>query len=96
MDAREYCNELRNSGRVIRVVHHNANGEPDGRGTAIVIDEVEHIAVVVEPFTYPSTGITSGAIVKLSRHPEGEPAIVGSPAYACPTMVGGIAYGTSQ
>jgi hypothetical protein len=82
MDAREIVDELRDSGEIFEIEHFNADGECDGRGTALLIDEENQIAVMVSPCHPEMTGVDTGAFVSFSKHPEAPPRIVGSPAYS--------------
>ncbi len=82
MDAQKYVDNLRKDGGIIRLAHFDKHGWCDGRGTAIVIDQKESMAMMLE--TCGRSGVTNvsqGAIVKFSHNDGKEPRIVGSPAY---------------
>ncbi len=78
MEAREYLDLLKDEKAIIRLAHYDGD-ICDGRGFAVVIDEDERIAVLLEDCG--SSGVRAGAIVAFITHPEAEPRIVGSPAY---------------
>ncbi|HEY4258511.1 MAG TPA: hypothetical protein VGM98_00065 [Schlesneria sp.] len=82
MDAREYLHILHEDAALIQLSHYDELGYCDGRGTGLIIDDAEHIAVMLEPCGNPLvTQIEVGAIVSFIRHPEAPPKIVGAPAY---------------
>ena len=87
MDAREHLNILQDSNELIVLTHFDKNGKPDGQGKALIIDHDLRIAVMLSNCGQPEwTSIAAGAIVSFVTHPEAEPKIVGSPAYACPVL----------
>jgi len=82
MEAKEYLDLLRDDQEIIRLAHY-VDDKCDGRGQAVVIDEGHQIAVMLEDCGSPeTTRVKAGAIVKFVTHPEAEPKIVGTPAYA--------------
>jgi hypothetical protein len=89
MEAREFVDLLKDEKRIVRVAAYGTrlvNGREEeqciGRGHAVVIDERENIAILVEDCGTPyESGAARGAIVRFSSHPEAEPRIIGSPAY---------------
>jgi hypothetical protein len=89
MEAREFLDLLRDDQRILRLAHY-ANDECDGRGNAVILDEGNHIAVMLEDCGDPvATLVKAGALVKYFEHREAEPRIVGSPAYVNPVILGG-------
>jgi len=75
--------------RMLRLAHY-ANDECDGRCNAVILDEGNHIAVMLEDCGDPVvTLVKAGALVKYFEHPEAEPRIVGSHAYVTPFILGG-------
>lgn len=89
MEAKEYLDLLRDENTILRLTHYSGE-DPDGSGDAVVIDEEHQIAVMLQDCGDPDeTFVKAGAIVKFIRHPEAEPKIVGSPAYARPVILGG-------
>ena len=93
MDAKEFVNRLKDPDRD-RLVHlaHYDGEDCDGRGWALIVDAENSIAVMLGPCgQVRKTKVTRGAIVKFWRHPEGEPRIVGEPAYAVPINENGVA-----
>ena len=94
MDAKEFCNALRNSEKYITLEHFDEHGQFDGNASGVVIDQIEQMAIILRPPGKQEIGIGSGAIVKFHRHPEATHArIVGSPGYLEPTMVGNVKFG---
>lgn len=89
MDAKEYLDLLRDDASILRLAYYN--GEVcDGRGLAVIIDEDHNIAVMLEDCGDAEvTMVKSGAIIKFLTHPETEPKIVGTPAYATPVVLNG-------
>lgn len=89
MEAKEYLDLLRDDKAIIRLAHY-AGERCDGRGNAVIIDEEHQIAVMLEDCGFADeTLVKAGAIVKYVTHPEAEPKIVGTPAYASPVVLGG-------
>lgn len=90
MEAKEYLDLLRDENAIVRLAHYDGE-RCDGRADAVIIDEDHQIAVMLANCGDPNvTKVAGGAIVKFIRHPEAEPKIVGSPAYAHPVVLGGI------
>ena len=81
MDAQKYVDNLRKNGGIIRLAHFDKNGWCNGRGSAIVIDKKESMAMMLETCGRASvTNITTGCIVKFEQQKDSEPHIVGKPA----------------
>ena len=80
LEARDYLNHLQSENRILHLVHFI--GEyPDGRGRALVLNDEDRVAVMLEDCGDPTeSGIHAGDLVNYVLHPEGEPKIVGSPA----------------
>jgi hypothetical protein len=79
-EARDYLNRLKDENCILRLVHFI--GEyPDGRGQALVLNDEDRVAVMLEDCGDPTvSGIRAGDLVNYVTHPEGEPKIVGTPA----------------
>lgn len=96
LDAQEYVNQLRASDRLIRLAHYKED-KCDGRVLSVVVDQANSIAVALhECGDSRETFVGAGAFLKFAIHPEAEPRIIGEPAYAHPTMVGGRKFGKSS
>jgi len=81
MEPREFLDLLRDDQQILCLAHY-ANDECDGRGNAVILDEENHIAVMLQDCGDPvATLVRAGALVKYFEHPEAEPRIVGRPAY---------------
>lgn len=91
MEAKEFLDLLRDEGDIICVACYGHDGNPIGRGTAVVFDRDNNIAVMLGDCGSPNvTKIKAGAIVKFSTHPEAEHRVIGTPAYADPTKIDGM------
>ena len=89
MEAKEYLDLLKDKKAILRLAHYSGDA-CDGRGRAVIINEEHRVAIMVEDCGNPDrTGIKAGAVVNFILHPEAEPKLVGSPAYASPVILGG-------
>jgi hypothetical protein len=89
MEAKEFLDILRDEKEIVRLAHYDED-KCDGRGNALVIDDENHIGIMLEDCGWADrTKIKAGAIVKFVTHPEAEPKIVGTPAYVSPVVLGG-------
>ena len=92
MEAKEYLDLLRDDGDIIRVAKYDDAAVCIGRGIAEIIDHEHNIAAMLGDCGFPNKSkIKAGAIIKFQSHPEvpNESRIVGSPAYAVPTVIDG-------
>ena len=92
MEAKEYVDRLRDDNDIIDLHHFREDSEiPDGMGKAVILDHEHHIAAMLSDCGSPeTTGIKAGAIVRFSSHPEVKTQrIIGTPAYAVPTVIAG-------
>ena len=80
MEAREYLDAAKDAGLVIRLAAYTGS-ECVGRGRALVLDQENRIAVMLENCgDATDSGVVAGDIVGYFLHPEAEPRITGSPA----------------
>ena len=80
MEAREFLDAARDAGLILRLAAYNGK-ECVGRGQALVLDQENRIAVMLENCgDSTDSGITAGDIVGYFLHPEAEARITGSPA----------------
>ena len=79
-EAKDYVNYLSSEGKILSLVHYSGS-DPDGRGRALIINEIDRVAVMLEDCGDPKeTGIRAGYLVNYMKHPEGgETKIVGTP-----------------
>ena len=80
MEAREFLDAARDAGLVLRLAAYSGT-ECVGRGQALVLNQENRIAVMLEHCGDPiRSGFAAGDIVCYFLHPEAEPRIIGSPA----------------
>jgi hypothetical protein len=80
LEARDYLNHLKGDGQILRLARYQGS-ECVGRGQALILNEDDRIAVMLEDCADPAdTGIRAGDLVNYLTHPEAEPKLVGSPA----------------
>ncbi|MGE0374410.1 MAG: hypothetical protein AB7I48_11260 [Planctomycetaceae bacterium] len=90
MDAKEFLDCARDDGDIVRLFHFDRSGKSKGFGTALIVDDENRIAVMLgDCGTVDETKVKAGAIVKYAVHPEAESRLVGTPAYAVPTVIAG-------
>jgi hypothetical protein len=81
MEAQEFLNQAATKEQIVRLAQLREDGSVSGRGCALIVDEPEMIAIMLEDCGLAKdTGIHAGDIVAFRKHPEAEHRIVGARA----------------